>query len=133
MVRVNYMLATLVLLLIEVAIALFVHDTVVRPFVGDTLVVPLVYCFLRIFVPGSPATLAVCVLVLSFVVETLQYFDYVALLHLENNRLLSTILGRTFSWLDFVAYLLGFALIRACDRKKEPAGVLSQPLRSSSD
>jgi hypothetical protein len=41
----------------------------------------------------------------------LQYFDYVALLGLENNRALSVMLGRTFEWMDFVAYLAGFLSI----------------------
>jgi hypothetical protein len=44
-------------------------------------------------------------------IEILQFFDYVALLHLENNRALSVILGRTFEWIDFIAYFAGFLFI----------------------
>ena len=40
-------------------------------------------------------------------VEIGQYFDVVALLGLEDNRLISIALGRTFSWLDLVCYAIG--------------------------
>ena len=49
--RLFYLVATLVLLAIEVLIALFVHDSFVRPYVGDMLVVVVIYAFVRIFVP----------------------------------------------------------------------------------
>ena len=43
-----YGLCCMVLFSIETLIALYVHDTVIRPYVGDMLVVVLVYCFVRI-------------------------------------------------------------------------------------
>ena len=42
-------------------------------------------------------------------VEIGQYFDLVALLGLEDNRILSIALGRTFSWLDLGCYAVGCA------------------------
>ena len=107
----KYLILTVFLFLIELAIALFVTDTFIRPFVGDVLVVMLVYCFLRIFLEINYWKLALGVLFFAFAIEILQYFDYVKLLGLENNRILSVAMGRTFEWSDFAAYFIGFCLI----------------------
>lgn len=107
----GYFLITILLFSVEVLIALFVDDALVRPFVGDALVVVLIYCFLRIFLNVNYLKIAAGVLLFAFVIEILQYFDYVKLLGLENNRILSVALGRTFELLDFVAYFTGFLLI----------------------
>ncbi len=107
----KYVFLTIILFLVELAIALFVTDTVIRPFVGDVLVVMLIYCFLRIFLQFDYWKIALGVLLFACVIEILQYFDYVKLLGLENNRILSVAMGRTFEWTDFAAYLTGFWLI----------------------
>ena len=41
----SYFLWTITLIFIEIVIALFVHDGIVRPYGGDFLVVILIYCF----------------------------------------------------------------------------------------
>ncbi|MCD9185465.1 MAG: DUF2809 domain-containing protein [Pyrinomonadaceae bacterium] len=112
----KYIFVTIVLFLTEVFIALFVNDQFVRPFVGDVLVVILIYCFLRIFLNFSTWKIASGVLVFAFVIETLQYFDFVKKIGFENNRLISTALGRTFSGFDLLAYAVGFGLIIAAER-----------------
>ncbi len=112
----KYLLFTTVIFAIEVFIGLFIRDTMIRPFVGDVLVVVLIYCFVRIFVNVTYWKMAFGVLLFACVIEILQYFDYVALVHLENNRLISVILGRTFEWLDFIAYLTGFLFILAVEK-----------------
>ena len=83
----------------------------VRPFVGDVLVVILIYCFFRIFLKTDFWKIALGVFLFACLIEILQYFDYVALLQLENTRVISVILGRTFEWLDFIAYFTGFLFI----------------------
>lgn len=107
----NYLFLTVIFFLIELLIALYVSDSLVRPFVGDALVVVLIYCFLRIFLNLNYWKIALGVLSFAFLIETLQYFDYVKLLGLENNRILSIAMGRTFELLDFAAYFVGFLLI----------------------
>lgn len=107
----KYFLLTVFLFLVELVIALFVKDTVIRPFVGDVLVVVLIYCFLRIFLQVSYWKIALGVLLFACVIEILQYFDYVKVLGLEHNRILSVAMGRTFEWTDFLAYSTGFLLI----------------------
>lgn len=107
----KYLFLTLIFLAVEIFIALFVNDDFVRPFVGDVLVVILIYCFLRIFLDFRYWKIAFGVLILAFTIEILQYFDYVKMLGLENNRILSAALGRTFAVEDFAAYFAGFLLI----------------------
>lgn len=107
----KYLILTVLIFVIEVCIALFVKDKIIRPFVGDVLVVILIYCFLRIFLNVKSWKVAIGVLLFAFLIEILQYFDYVKLLGLENNRILSVVMGRTFEWSDFVAYFVGFILI----------------------
>ena len=107
----KYLILTIILFLIELAIALFIEDRIIRPYVGDILVVCLIYCFLRIFLQAESWKIALGVLLFAFTIETLQYFDYVKLLGLEKNRILSVAMGRSFAWNDFIAYFVGFLLI----------------------
>ena len=109
---------TLALLLFaaEVLIALFVTDKIIRPFVGDVLVVVLLYCLVSSFLKNDRRKIALGVLLFAFTIEILQYFDYVKLLGLENNRLLSVVMGRTFEYTDFAAYLTGFLIVLLCEK-----------------
>lgn len=107
----KYLFLTIILFVVEVCIALFVKDTFVRPFVGDVLVVILIYCFFSTFLNIVFWKIALGVFLFACLIEVLQFFDYVALLHLENTRVISVILGRTFEWLDFIAYFTGFLFI----------------------
>jgi hypothetical protein len=114
--NVKYLLLAAIFFAVEVGIALFIEDAFVRPFVGDVLVVVLIYCFLRTFLNRAAWKIALGVFLFACVIEILQYFDYVARLGLENNRTISTILGRTFAGKDFIAYLAGFLLIIAAEK-----------------
>lgn len=117
--KLKYLFLTLILLIIEIGIALFVKDSVIRPFVGDVLVIILIYCFLRVFLNADYRKIACGVLLFAFLIEVLQYFDYVKIFGLENNRILSVAMGRTFEWLDFVAYFIGFLLIVFAEKLNE--------------
>ena len=112
----KYLLLFVILFASEVCIALFFKDTVIRPFIGDCLVVILIYCFVRIFLNVNYLKAALGVFIFACVIEILQYFDYVKLLGLEQNRVLSVAMGRTFEWLDFAAYLAGFLIIVAVEK-----------------
>ena len=107
--RLTYLLIFCGLLATEIAIALFVNDAFVRPYVGDMLVTLLLCCLCRVIVPNNVRLLPVYVFIFAAAVEIGQYFDLVALLDLENNRILSIALGRTFSWLDIGCYAGGCA------------------------
>ena len=116
--RRRYWVASLVLFAVELYLAVYVHDQLVRPFVGDVLVIVLIYSSLRIVWDARVHTMALGVLALGCGVEVLQYFDYVALLGLQNQRVLSVLLGRTFSWMDFLAYFVGYLLILLWERPR---------------
>jgi hypothetical protein len=111
-----YFLLTLLLLLIEILIAAFAHDQFIRPYVGDFLVVIFLYCLLRSFFKTSYLTVALAVLLFSYVVEVSQYFHLINHLGLQHSRLAHLILGSGFEWLDLVAYTLGIALVLWVER-----------------
>lgn len=95
------------LLAVEVCIALFVHDAFIRPYVGDMLVTLLLCCLCRVVFPTKIRSLPLWVFLFASCVEIGQYFDLVDLLGLADNRFLSVLLGRTFSWMDLVCYAVG--------------------------
>ena len=97
----------ILLVAVEVLIALYVHDRLLRPYIGDVIVTGVLCSFFRIFVPTKPKTLPLLTAVLAAGVEIMQYFDFVNLLGLADNRFLSILLGRTFDWMDIVCYLFG--------------------------
>ena len=105
--RLSYFLIFCSLMAVEVCIALFVHDSFIRPYVGDMLVTLLLCCMARVAIPDRVRLLPLYVFLFAACVEIGQYFDVVALLGLEDNQLISIALGRTFSWLDLVCYAVG--------------------------
>ena len=105
--RFSYFLIFCSLMAVEVCIALFVHDSFIRPYVGDMLVTLLLCCMARVAVPKKMCLLPLYVFLFAACVEIGQYFDIVALMGLEDNRLISIALGRIFSWLDLVCYAVG--------------------------
>ena len=105
--RIKYLIAFAILLLVEVLIALYVHDEFIRPYVGDVLVVIVVYCFVRIFVPGKCRLLPLYVFLFAAGVEVLQYFELVKRLGLENNTFLRGLIGSVFDMKDILCYAVG--------------------------
>ena len=51
----------------------------------------------------------------SVLVEFAQYIDVVKLLGLENNKVLSVLVGRSFSVIDIICYALGCLLFFIAD------------------
>ena len=110
--RWQYAVAALLLLLIEIAIALFVHDHFVRPYLGDVFVVILIYCSVKSVKPSLPwRSTAIAVLLFAFAIEGLQYMKLVRLLGLQHSRLARTIIGTDFAWADMWCYVAGIALV----------------------
>ena len=105
--RLTYTIVFAVLFLLEILIALFVHDRFIRPYIVDLLVTVLLCCFCREVIPGQLKLLPVYVFLFAAFVEFCQYIDVVKLLGLENNALFSTLIGRTFSVTDLLCYAFG--------------------------
>ena len=107
----QYFILALLIFFVEVFIALFIHDEIIRPYVGDFLVVILIYCFLKSFINLSAWKIAVFVLLFSYTVETLQYYKIVEQIGLEHSKLARIIIGTSFSWVDIIAYSLGIIFV----------------------
>ena len=111
--RIKYLMGFLVLLLIEVLIALYIHDDFIRPYIGDVLVVMVLYCFVRIFIPTGVKLMPLYIFIFAVGVEVLQFFRLVEVLGLENNRFLRIMIGSVFDIKDIICYGVGCAIIAA--------------------
>ena len=112
----RFLLYTILFFIIEVLIALYVHDDFIRPYVGDYLVVMLIYCAVRTFIKADTLRIAIGVLLFAYLIEVLQYFRIVDRLGLSGNQLAKTVIGYGFEWLDILAYTLGVITIILADR-----------------
>ncbi len=101
----------ILLFLVEIGIALFVHDSFVRPYLGDVWVVILMYCFLKSFLKLSVLKVAIFVLIFSFSIELLQYLNIVDKLGLSKSKIARTVIGTSFSWIDILTYIAGFSIV----------------------
>ena len=113
--RFTYCGIFIILLVSEVVIALFVNDRFIRPYVGDILVIGVICAFFRMFVPDRIRTLPLLTSAFAAGVELLQYFDFVSLLGLSDNRFSSILLGRTFDPKDIVCYVVGGVVFLAAE------------------
>lgn len=107
----KYFGLTILLFVIEVLIALFVHDSIIRPYIGDVLVVILIYCFIKSFLKLPVLPVAVFVLLFSFGIEFLQYLNIVEKLGLQNSKIARTVIGTSFAWIDLVCYIAGIIIV----------------------
>ncbi len=113
--RITYIIIFVLLLAAEFFIGAFVDDAFIRPYMGDVLVVMLICAFLRIFFTEKPKLLPLYTTLFAVAIEVLQYFDFVKLLGLEENRIISIALGRTFDIKDIVCYIAGGAIFIAAE------------------
>lgn len=113
--KLTYFLIFITLLMTEVFIALFVHDSFVRPYIGDVLVVGVICAFLRIFIPDRIRLLPILTSAFAAGVELLQLVDYVDAIGLSASRFFSILLGRTFDVKDIVCYAVGGLIFFAAE------------------
>ncbi|MCZ4245273.1 DUF2809 domain-containing protein [Pedobacter punctiformis] len=106
----KFLFIFLLILLVEILIGKYLNDAFIRPFGGDVLVVVLIYAFFRIFLKTNYKKLAFAVLIFSFGIEFLQAVNYVKWLGLEDNKLMSIVLGTSFSFYDLLAYFVGYLI-----------------------
>jgi hypothetical protein len=59
---------------------------------------------------------AIGVLILAYIIETLQFFNIIGLLHLEGSTIANVILGNQFEWIDMLAYTLGIIVVIAVEK-----------------
>ena len=70
--RIKYILIFGITFILEIIIAQYVHDKIIRPYVGDILVVICLYTFAKSIFVDKIKWLSVYVLILAVIVEILQ-------------------------------------------------------------
>lgn len=100
------------LLGLEIGIALYVHDSIVRPYLGDVLAVICVYFLVRVFAVRM-RWLSIPVTIFAFCVEAVQLTGLSGML----SEPFSTIVGGTFDPADLLCYLAGGVVCFLIDRK----------------
>jgi len=113
----SFLIAT-VIFIVEVLIALYITDNFIRPYVGDVLVVILIYYFVKAFVHIGVWPLAIATLLFSYLIETLQYFQFVKLIGLGDNKFANIIIGNSFAWEDIIAYTIGIVIVLMIELRK---------------
>jgi uncharacterized membrane protein len=113
--QINWLYGAGCFLSVEVFIAAFMHDRIVRPYVGDLLAVIFLYCLVKSLaeVPARPTILAV--LVVAYLIEISQYFHLATHLGVGHSRMALLVLGSHFSWVDMAMYTLGALVLVASE------------------
>ena len=107
----TYLSLTLLFLLTEILIAVYLKTGFIRNTFGDFLSVILLYCFFKSFLKIDCFKLGAGVLTFAFLIEFAQYFNLLKWLNLEHHKLLNIILGSTFHIDDLVAYTFGIITV----------------------
>lgn len=118
--RTFYTLAAIVILLVEAAIAAFVHNAFVRPWLGDGLAVVLVYLALRATTRLGIGWSIGAALAIACAIEVGQCFHLVDVIGLGDYRLARVLLGVGFDPCDFLAYAAGAAVTLIAERARTP-------------
>jgi len=117
----RYAMAAAVVLAAEIAIALYLHDAVIRPYGGDILAVILVYLGLRAVTPMTVRPALLLALIIAFAIEFAQLFHLLDRLGLGHNRLARIVLGGVFDLKDLACYIAGAALTAAVEALRRRA------------
>lgn len=114
--RIHYLVLTLVILILEVIIAVYVKDKLIRPYVGDILAIIFVYFGIKTLYPSLKQANLLAFLI-GCIIEISQGFQILRHLGLQDNKWLSIILGSTFDWSDLFCYFIGFIIIFIFEKK----------------
>jgi DNA integrity scanning protein DisA with diadenylate cyclase activity len=107
--NIKYFCAFIIVFAIEALIAVFEINHFIRAYLGDVFVVILIYTFIKTFVKIEIKWLALYIFIFAVLVEIGQYFHFVELLGLGDNKLATTVLGTSFDVKDIVCYFVGCA------------------------
>jgi hypothetical protein len=102
-----YAVAAMAVFGVEVVIAIFVEDALVRPYLGDVLAVLLVYLAFRAVTRLTVGQAAAAALVFALLTELAQLLGLLDAIGLRSNRVARTVLGGVFDVKDLVAYTVG--------------------------
>lgn len=108
--RIKYIIIFGITFILEIIIAKYMHDKIIRPYVGDILVVICLYTFAKSIFVDKIKWLSLYVLILAVIVEILQYFNYAQILF-GDNKIAKTLLGSSFDVKDILCYVAGYIII----------------------
>lgn len=111
--RIIFAAAFAALLTVEVLIALYVHDSFVRPYLGDVLAVITLYALARAVFPKKPAALSPIVTAFAFATELVQLTGLASLF--GEGSFLAVLIGSRFDPVDLLCYLAGGLVCAAVD------------------
>lgn len=115
--RIKNLIIFILVFLIEIIIAVFIHDKFIRPYIGDILVIILIYFFIK-SIKDEIKYLPIYVFLFSVLIEIGQYFNMVKVLGVENIRFFRVLLGSTFDWRDIICYGVGCTVLLFYERIK---------------
>mgnify|MGYP003669856303 CR=1 FL=1 len=113
--KTKYFLIFLLLLMVEIAIAIFLKEGFIRYTVGDFLVVILMYCFFKSVIKMKSHHMAIATLFIAYSIEFLQLANIIQFLGLQEYKSVELVLGNHFSVQDLIAYSLGVMFILFLD------------------
>ena len=113
--RICYFIVFTTILIIEVIIALYIHDNFIRPYVGDILAIICIYFLAKTVFLEKIKNLSLYILLFSIMVEFIQYFQIFNNLT-KKNYILKIILGSTFDVKDIICYIIGYLIIIGLER-----------------
>ncbi|WP_419701890.1 DUF2809 domain-containing protein [Mucilaginibacter sp. NFX135] len=123
----RYFTPALLLFLLEMLIARYVHDNIIRSYGGDFLAVLFLYCLIKSFFNIPTLKAALLALLVAYAIEISQYFHLTRLLDLQNSKTIKLLLGNSFSWTDILCYTGGFVLIIIIEQCRiRPVGAIQR-------
>jgi len=111
----TYFLLTLAILAVELYIAGYTHDAIIRPYGGDYLCVIFLYTLVRTFLDLPVRPLALWIFAFACFVEVTQFFHLADRLGFTKPSLIRTLMGYTFTWVDIGCYALGIGTVLALE------------------
>ncbi|WP_248723610.1 DUF2809 domain-containing protein [Seonamhaeicola sp. ML3] len=112
----TYLVLTLLILITEILIAIYIKTGFVRHTLGDVLATILVFSFFRSFLKVNPIKLGIYVLIFAFTLELIQFLNVLDYFNVQN-KIVRIALGTTFQATDLIAYTLGVVIIVITDIK----------------
>ncbi|MDE7157061.1 MAG: DUF2809 domain-containing protein [Lachnospiraceae bacterium] len=109
--RLVYGICFLVLAVVEVLIAMFVHDEWVRPYGGDIIIIFVIYAFIRMLLPHGFVSLPIVILLFACLAEGLQYINIVEKLGLGDIEFFNVLLGTVGDVKDIICYAVGCLIL----------------------
>jgi hypothetical protein len=113
----TYLIISILLLVTEILIAVYLKTGFIRHTFGDFLATILLYTGFKSIFEVNSIKLGISVLIFAFIIELGQLINILEVFGLENNQLVKVVLGSTFHFSDLVAYTLGIIFVLAIEFK----------------